>query len=58
MDSQEYERNDKTRQGNPEAARCRVCGGTRVRRPLRDHIKGETYDIRYCPTCDHINRRK
>ena len=58
LDGQEYERDAKTRQGDPEAMRCRLCNGARVTRLLRDPIRGETYRIRYCPKCDHINRRK
>lgn len=58
MDPHDYERDAVTRQGNPEAMRCRLCNGARVTRLLRDRIRGETYLIRYCPTCDHINKRE
>ena len=52
----DYDRDNRTRQGNPESMRCRLCNGARVLRRIRYPSGGFEY-VRYCPTCDHINRR-
>jgi len=45
------DRNHKTRQGDPTAMRCRICGRSRV---YRSNGGG----LLFCPVCDHITPRK
>lgn len=47
----DYDRDARTRQGNPAAMRCRLCNGAKVVRRLRRR-DGATTFLLYCPTCD------
>lgn len=48
---------ERERFGKPDAMRCRWCSGSRTTRFVRDRATGVIHLIRYCPKCDHINRR-
>lgn len=54
----DYDRDARTRQGNPSAMRCRLCNGSRATRRLPDPDRpGVFFHLHYCPTCDHIPLR-
>ena len=46
----DFDRDPRTRQGNPAAMRCRICGASRV-------MRRNSHDVLYCPTCDHTPLR-
>ena len=52
----DYDRDSKTRQGNPAAMRCRLCNAARVTRRVR-YPDGSIVLVLYCVHCNHINRR-
>lgn len=52
----DYDRDARTRQGNPSAMRCRLCNAAKVIRRIRYPDDTFAY-LHYCPTCDHIPLR-